>query len=111
MSCDTVSPWECALIRHRGGAVEPGKRPAPPGRGPRMRAAVLAATLAELADSGYAALTIEAIARRAGVHKTTIYRHWPDRERLVADVLGEHIAMDFPIPDSGSLEGDLRGIA
>src|SRR5580692_11427023 len=78
-------PKESALVRRRGGAVEPGKRPAPPGRGPRMRAAVLAATLAELADTGYAALTIEAIARRAGVHKTTIYRHWPDRESLVAD--------------------------
>jgi len=76
-----------------------------------MRAAVLAATLAELADSGYAALTIEAIARRAGVHKTTIYRHWGDRESLVADVLGEHIAMDFPIPDTGNLEDDLRDLA
>lgn len=91
--------------------MEPGRRPAPPGRGPRMRAAVLAATLAELADTGYAALTIEAIARRAGVHKTTIYRHWPDRESLVADVLGERIAMDFPIPDTGNLEGDLRELA
>jgi AcrR family transcriptional regulator len=83
----------------------------PPGRGPAVRAAVLAATLAELADTGYAALTIENIARRAGVHKTTIYRRWADRESLVADVLSEHIATDFPIPDTGSAEADLRQLA
>jgi AcrR family transcriptional regulator len=76
-----------------------------------VRAAVLAATLAELADTGYAALTVENIARRAGVHKTTIYRRWTDRESLVADVLGERVAMDFPIPDTGSAEADLRQLA
>ena len=76
-----------------------------------MRAAVLEATMAELAESGYAALTIDNVARRAGVHKTTIYRRWPDRESLVADVLGEHIAMDFPIADTGSLGADLRELA
>jgi AcrR family transcriptional regulator len=81
------------------------------GRGPKVRTAVLAATLAELADKGYAALTIDNIARRAGIHKTTIYRRWKDRESLVADVLGEHIAMDFPIPDTGSVETDLRELA
>ena len=91
--------------------MEAGERPRPPGRGPKVRDAVLAATLAELADAGYAALTIENIARRAGVHKTTIYRRWTDRESLVADVLGERIAMDFPIPDTGSVEADLRQLA
>jgi AcrR family transcriptional regulator len=91
--------------------VESGERARPPGRGPRVRAAVLAATLAELADTGYAALTVENIARRAGVHKTTIYRRWTDRETLVADVLGERIAMDFPVPDTGSVEADLRQLA
>jgi AcrR family transcriptional regulator len=76
-----------------------------------VQAAVLAATLAELADTGYAALTVENIARRAGVHKTTIYRRWTDRESLVADVLGERIAMDFPMPDTGSVEADLQQLA
>lgn len=87
------------------------ERVQPPGRGPKVRAAILAATLAELAETGYAGLTIENIARRAGVHKTTIYRRWTDRESLVADVLGEHIAMDFPIPDTGSVEEDLCHLA
>ena len=91
--------------------MESAERVRPPGRGPKVRAAVLAATLAELADTGYAALTIENIARRAGVHKTTIYRRWTDRESLVADVLGERIAMDFPIPDAGSVEADLHQLA
>jgi AcrR family transcriptional regulator len=91
--------------------VESAERVRPPGRGPKVRAAVLAATLAELADTGYAALTIENIARRAGVHKTTIYRRWADRDSLVADVLGERIALDFPIPDTGSVQGDLRQLA
>jgi AcrR family transcriptional regulator len=76
-----------------------------------VRAAVLAATLAELADTGYAALSIEKIARRAGVHKTTIYRRWKSRERLVADLLGERIAVDIPIPDTGSVESDLQAMA
>jgi AcrR family transcriptional regulator len=91
--------------------VQPAARAQPPGRGPKVRAAVLAATLAELADTGYAALTVENIARRAGVHKTTIYRRWADRESLVADVLGERIALDFPIPDTGSVQGDLCQLA
>lgn len=91
--------------------VESAERVRPPGRGPKVRAAVLAATLAELADTGYAALTIENIARRAGVHKTTIYRRWADRESLVADVLGERIALDFPIPDTGAVQDDLRQLA
>ena len=91
--------------------MDSGERARPPGRGPKVREAVLAATLAELAETGYAALTIENIARRAGVHKTTVYRRWTNRESLVADVLGERIAMDFPIPDTGSVEDDLRQLA
>ena len=83
----------------------------PVGRGPKVRAAVLDATLAELAEGGYAALTIDNVARRAGVHKTTIYRRWPDREALVGDVLGEHIAMELPIADTGSLAADLQHLA
>ncbi len=73
-----------------------------------MRAAVLAATLAELAERGYAALTVENVARRAGVHKTTIYRRWENRERLVVDALTNQMAEDVPIPDTGTVEADLR---
>jgi AcrR family transcriptional regulator len=92
----------------------PPRRPAgarPPGRGAKVRAAVLAAALAELTEGGYAALTVERVARRAGVHKTTVYRRWQDRETLVADALTAHVAVDVPVPDTGSVETDLRDLA
>src|SRR5262249_60890107 len=111
-SCDTVGAAGSSLGSARPGVVlAPAERFRLGGRGPKVRAAVLAATLAELADKGYAALTVDGIARRAGIHKTTIYRRWKDRESLVADGLGEHIAMDFPIPDTRSGETDLPGPA
>lgn len=86
-------------------------QPRPVGRGPKVRRAVFAATLAELSEAGYAALTIEAVARRAGVHKTTVYRRWPDREALVTDALTSHVAAEVPIPDTGSIDTDLRELA
>jgi AcrR family transcriptional regulator len=46
---------------------------------------ILQAVLDELCDVGYGALTIESAARRAGVGKATIYRHWPDKIALIAD--------------------------
>ena len=46
---------------------------------------ILQAVLDELSDVGYGALTIESAARRAGVGKATIYRHWPDKIALIAD--------------------------
>ncbi|MEV7523905.1 TetR/AcrR family transcriptional regulator [Streptomyces sp. NPDC091371] len=76
-----------------------------------MRAAVLAATITELTESGYAALTVEGVAQRAGVHKTTIYRNWKDPDALVADALAGHFATDIPIPDTGAVDSDLRALA
>ncbi|MDA3649616.1 TetR/AcrR family transcriptional regulator [Saccharopolyspora indica] len=81
------------------------------GRGPKVRAAVHAATLAELVDKGYAALTVDNVAQRAGVHKTTVYRRWEDRESLVVDALTEHVAADIPVPDTGAIDTDLRELA
>jgi len=76
-------------------------------RGAVVRRAVLAATLAELGEGGYASLGIERVAARAGVHKTTVYRRWPDRESLVTDALLELAADDFAIPDTGDVDRDL----
>jgi DNA-binding transcriptional regulator YbjK len=53
------------------------------GRSARVREAILAATFRELIDSGYAAMSVEAVAARAGVNKTTIYRRWPTLDDLV----------------------------
>ena len=53
----------------------------------RSRRAVLDAALAELAERGYGAFTIDGVATRAGVARSTIYRLWPDRAALVADAI------------------------
>ncbi len=65
-----------------------------------MREAVLAATAAELSERGFAAMTIEDIATRSGVHKTTIYRRWSTLSQLVADAAVEVSATTVPIPDT-----------
>ncbi len=51
----------------------------------RSRRVILEAALDELGDVGYGALTIESVAARAGVGKSTIYRHWPGKLALVED--------------------------
>src|ERR1700684_4194806 len=87
-------------------------RAQPVGRGPKVRAAVLAATLAELTETGYAALTVDNVARRAGIHKTTIYRRWKDREDLVADaVVDLASSAKMPFPDTGDIGTDLVRLA
>ena len=53
----------------------------------RTRRLVLNATLKELSAVGYGALTIDAIAARAGVARSTIYRNWPDKMALIRDAL------------------------
>ncbi|WP_020542066.1 TetR/AcrR family transcriptional regulator [Nonomuraea coxensis] len=75
-----------------------------------MRDAVRQATLAELVEHGYTGLTVERVAERSGVHKTTVYRRWGNVEGLISDAL--ELARDepWPIPDTGTIEGDLRGI-
>jgi AcrR family transcriptional regulator len=79
----------------------------PGGRSARVRAAVLRATVEELAESGFASFGFEGVAQRAGVHKTTLYRRWGTRENLLLDALLEQGSERVPIPDSGSLREDL----
>jgi AcrR family transcriptional regulator len=61
-----------------------------------------------LAESGYAGLTMDAVAAAAGVGKATIYRRWRTKSDLVADAVAELSSMSIDAPDTGSLEGDLR---
>ena len=72
----------------------------------RSKAAIVDAAVELLTESGIDAVTIEAIAARSGVAKTTIYRHWPDRSALVRDIVPV-LASCEPIPDSGDLRTDL----
>ena len=82
----------------------------PGGRSARVRDAVLAATYAELAEHGYPALTVDAVATRAGVHKTTVYRRWGSVDDLLADALDQTRDTPWPLPDTGTVEGDLIAI-
>ncbi|MBW8481746.1 TetR/AcrR family transcriptional regulator [Actinomadura parmotrematis] len=91
--------------------------PPPPSRRPPAGAAVLredkteairAAVLAELAEAGYGRLSIEAVARRAGVGKAAVYRRWPTKPDLVIDTVSAFAALRLPVPDTGSLRGDVR---
>jgi AcrR family transcriptional regulator len=80
-----------------------------PGR-PRSEAtqrAILTAALAELRERGYAALTIEGIATRAGAGKQTIYRWWPSKADVVLDALLDMAATQVALPDKGTLDADL----
>ncbi len=89
----------------------PARGARPPGRGPKVRAVVLAATLSELTETGYAGLTVDNVARRSGVHKTTIYRRWKDRESLVADAVTNLATARVPFPDTHDITADLRKLA
>ncbi|MDA0563383.1 TetR/AcrR family transcriptional regulator [Streptomonospora sp. S1-112] len=76
-------------------------------RSAAARAAILRAALAELGERGYAALTVEGIAARAGAGKQTIYRWWPSKADVVLDALLETAAERIAVPDEGSLRADL----
>jgi TetR/AcrR family transcriptional regulator, regulator of autoinduction and epiphytic fitness len=72
----------------------------------RSRRVILEAALEELGVVGYGALTIEGVATRAGVGKSTIYRHWPGKLALVEDAFRTLKTQAF-IPESGALRDRL----
>lgn len=85
---------------------------------PRSREADRAihdAVLALLEEQGYEQLSIEGVAERAGVAKTTIYRRYASKPALVAHALLDESAAAMAVPDTGTLRGDLvtlmRGLA
>jgi AcrR family transcriptional regulator len=83
------------------------RRPGRP-RSERARQAILAATLALAAEEGPAGLHMEAIAKRAGVSKETLYRWWRSRAEVVLDALAERGQQAIPLPATPTLRGDLR---
>jgi AcrR family transcriptional regulator len=76
-------------------------------RDPELEKRLLAAAWSLLTRSGYDALTLTKVAAEADAHRTDVYRRWPNKARLVTDVLAEHLP---PIPafDSGALANDIR---
>jgi AcrR family transcriptional regulator len=89
-----------------GGAVE--EAAADP-RVARTRAHVLAAAGHLLADEGRQGFTVDAVAKRSGVARTTIYRHWPDAADLLFDTLRD-MAHTSPDVDTGAVRSDLLAI-
>ena len=75
-----------------------------------MRSAVLTATLELMVETGYDGLSVDAVAARAGVHKTTVYRRWPTKAALVAAAAADRSEQLVPVPDTGSLVGDLTAL-
>jgi AcrR family transcriptional regulator len=69
---------------------------------------IRAAILRLLAEVGYGALTMDAVASEAGVGKATIYRRWRTKQDLVVDTISDLNRDEAGPPDTGSLEGDLR---
>ena len=87
--------------------------PLPPTTGKRGRPrradadeAILAATLELLSEVGVAGLSMDLLARRAGVGKATIYRRWDSKEALILDTL-RMMSTPIPVPDEGSVREDL----
>jgi len=68
---------------------------------------VLRATVELLGKSGYADLSVDAIAKRAGTSKPAIYRRWPSKAHLVHEAVFP-ISEATELPDTGSLAGDVR---
>ncbi len=83
----------------------------PPGRPRSIKShqAMLQATLELLAEVGFDAMSIDAIAARAGVGKTTIYRRYASKEELVADAI-ESVREEIVIPDTGNLHSDIDAL-
>lgn len=90
--------------------------PAPAKRRGRQRDAktsttILNATIDLLAEVGIHRLRVEDVANRAGVARGTIYLRWPLKEELVMDALTRAADATVPIPDTGSVKGDLVALA
>jgi AcrR family transcriptional regulator len=77
-------------------------------RSERARRAILSAAAQLLDEVGFASMTVEEIAARAGAGKATIYRHWPTKGALAMEVVMSEIGPASPFPDTGSAVEDFR---
>ncbi|MFK0156137.1 TetR/AcrR family transcriptional regulator [Streptomyces sp. NPDC090493] len=90
---------------------EPGQQAAasrPGGRSARVRAAVFEAATELLRGPDWSRITMARIAERAGVNSTTVYRRWGSLENLVGDLADATVSERAPLPDTGTLAGDIR---
>lgn len=92
------------------GAPAGDHRRRPRRRGAVLNSAILDAVLAELAEVGYARLSVERVAERAGASKASLYRRWPGKVELVMDAVYHVLPDPQSPPDTGSLRGDLLAL-
>ncbi|MFD8478204.1 TetR/AcrR family transcriptional regulator [Kitasatospora sp. NPDC059673] len=83
--------------------VRPGRR-----RSEESRQAILGAAFELLGEVGYARLTVEGIAARAGTGKQTVYRWWPGKADVLLEAVTAHARQHIPLPDTGDHTADLR---
>ncbi|WP_123979197.1 MULTISPECIES: TetR/AcrR family transcriptional regulator [Streptomyces] len=75
----------------------------------RVTEAITEAVFAELAESGYARMSMESVARRAGVGKAALYRRWPSKQAMVTELIRSKVTDALPpTPATGALHTDLR---
>ncbi len=77
-------------------------------RGAALEEAILAAAWDEVVEHGYADMTLEAVAQRAGTSRPVLFRRWPSRAKLATAALGRHLAMNpIDVPDLGSVRAEM----
>ena len=81
-------------------------RPRTPGAEER----IIEAALEEYGEHGWSGFTMDGVARRAGVGKSTVYLRWQDKDTLLTDAVGS-AGVDLGDVDTGTLRGDLRQLA
>ncbi|MEU7834325.1 MULTISPECIES: TetR/AcrR family transcriptional regulator C-terminal ligand-binding domain-containing protein [unclassified Nonomuraea] len=89
--------------------MEPARRPG--GRSARVRTAVHETVLDLLSKEDWDSLSIAQVAERSGVHQATLYRRWGTLGALIDDVVTERLSQGSPVPDTGTLRGDLEAYA
>ena len=82
--------------------------PNPDRRSERARQAILDAALELCQEQSFAGLTMEGIAKRAGVGKQTIYRWWPSKAAILLEALTDRATDTLDFPDTGDIVADLR---
>jgi AcrR family transcriptional regulator len=82
--------------------------PNPERRSERARHAILTAAIELCVEQGFAKVTMEGIAKQAGVGKQTIYRWWPSKAAVLQEALNERIGSQTDFPDTGDIRADLR---
>ncbi|MEC3975004.1 TetR/AcrR family transcriptional regulator [Amycolatopsis sp. H20-H5] len=85
-------------------------RKGPRRRGDKLNDAIYAATIDELKENGYPALTMDRVADRARTSKASLYRRWANKTDLVMDALVHSFPTPEELPTTGTLRGDLVAV-